>query len=55
MEREAPCPRSEDEADLVWLRRDSGGEWRKVVVDVKVTSSDRMSEAFEEKDEKYRE
>ena len=41
--------------DLVWLRRDRGGQWRKVVVDVKITSSDKMSEAFKEKDEKYRE
>ena len=40
--------------DLVWLRRDAGGDWRKVVVDVKVTSTDKMSEAFKEKDEKYR-
>ena len=28
---------------------------RKVVVDVKVTSTDKMNEAFKEKDEKYRE
>ena len=41
--------------DLVWLRRDNGGEWRKVVVDVKVTSTDKMDEAFMEKDTKYRE
>ena len=41
--------------DLVWLRRDSGAQWRKVVVDVKVTSTDKMNEAFKEKDEKYRE
>ena len=27
--------------DLVWLRRDSGGQWRKVVVDVKVTSTEK--------------
>ena len=40
--------------DLVWLRRDSG-EWRKVVVDVKITSTDDMNKAFKEKDEKYRE
>ena len=40
--------------DLVWLRRDSEGNWKKVVVDVKVTSTDKMSEAFKEKDEKYR-
>ena len=38
--------------DLVWLRRDSGDQWRKVVVDVKVTSSDKMNEAFREKDDK---
>ena len=40
--------------DLAWLRRDSGDQWKKVVVDVKVTSTDKMSEAFKEKDEKYR-
>lgn len=40
--------------DFVWLRRDSGDEWRKVVVDVQVTSTDRMNQAFKEKDEKYR-
>ena len=40
--------------ELVWLRRDSGVQWRKVVVDVKVTSTDKMSEAFKEKDDKYR-
>ena len=41
--------------DLVWLRRDSGGDWKKVVIDVKVTSTDKMNESFREKDEKYRE
>ena len=41
--------------DIVWLRRDSGGQWRKVVVDVKVTSTDKTNEAFKEKDDKYRE
>ena len=41
--------------DLVWLRCDSGGELGKVVVNVKVTSSDKMNEAFKEKDDKYRE
>ena len=41
-------------SDLVWLRCDSGGEWTKVVADVKVTSTDKMNEAFKEK-EKYRE
>ena len=39
--------------DLVWLRRDTDG-WRKVVVDVKITSTDKMNESFKEKDEKYR-
>ena len=38
----------------MWLRRDQGGQWRKVVVDVKVTSTDKLNEAFKEKDEKYR-
>ena len=41
--------------DLVWLRRDSGDQWRKVVVDVKITATDDLSKAFKEKDEKYRE
>ena len=41
--------------DLVWLRRDSRDQWIKVVVDVKVTTTDKMSEAFKEKDDKYRE
>ena len=40
--------------DLVWLRRDRGCQWRKVV-DVKVTSTDNMNKAFKEKDVKYRE
>ena len=40
--------------DLVWLRRDAGGDWKKVVVDVKVTSTDKMNAAFKEKDDKYR-
>ena len=40
--------------DLVWLHRGAGDLWRKVVVDVKVTSTDKMNEAFKEKDEKYR-
>ena len=37
----------------MWLRRDAGGQWRKVVIDVKITSTDKMNEAFKEKDEKY--
>ena len=41
--------------DLVRLRHDSEGEWRKDVVDVKITSTDKMDEAFMEKDTKYRE
>ena len=40
--------------DLVLLRRDAGDQWRKVVVDVKITTTD-MCKAFIEKDEKYRE
>ena len=35
--------------DLVWLRREDGGQWKKVVVDVKITSTDKMNEAFKEK------
>ena len=41
--------------DLVWLRCDSGNEWMKVVVDVKITSTDNMNDSFNEKDDKYRE
>mgnify|MGYP004554314851 CR=1 FL=1 len=41
--------------DLVWLRRDAGGQRKKVVVDVKVTSTESMNKAFKEKDDKYRE
>ena len=40
--------------DLVWLRCDAG-EWRKVVVDVMITSTDDLNKAFNEKDQKYRE
>ena len=40
--------------DLVWLRRDVRDEWRKVVADLKETSTDDMNTAFKEKDEKYR-
>ena len=36
--------------DLVWLRRDSGVQWKKVVLDVKVTSTDDMNKAKKEKD-----
>ena len=41
--------------DLVWLRCDSEGQWKKVVVDVKITSTEDMNKAFREKDDKYRE
>ena len=41
--------------DLVWLRLENRGEWRKVVVDVKITSTEKMNESFKEKDKKYRE
>ena len=40
---------------LVWLRRDSAGDWRKDVVDVKVITTEDSNKAFREKDEKYRE
>ena len=40
--------------DLVWLRRDSGDQWKKVV-DVKVISTDQINNAFKEKDDKFRE
>ena len=42
--------------DLVRIRRDSGDDWKKVVVDVKITSTEDMNKAFREKDDvKYRE
>ena len=41
--------------DLVWLRRDVCDDWRNVVVDVKVTSTDKMNQAFRDNDQKYRE
>ena len=41
--------------DLVWLRGVPGGDWVKVVVDVKVTSTEDLSKAFKEKDDKCRE
>ena len=40
--------------DLVWLRRDSDGQWTKAVVDVKITSTDKLNDAYKEKDDKYR-
>ena len=49
------CPGAKLKPDLVGLRRDSGSDWRKVFVDVKVTSTDQMNETFKEKDKKYRE
>ena len=41
--------------DLVWFRREDEGQWKKVVVDVKITSTDKMNDSFREKDDKYRE
>ena len=38
--------------DLVWLRREAGGQWKKMVVDVKVTSTEDLNKAFKEEDEK---
>ena len=38
----------------MWLRRDTGEMWSKVVVDVMVTSTDDMNNASKEKNEKYR-
>ena len=40
--------------DLVWLWRDSGDAWKKVVVDVMITSIKHMKKSFKEKDDKYR-
>ena len=41
--------------DLVWVRRDFGRPVEKGLVDVKVTSTDNINNAFKEKDDKYRE
>ena len=41
--------------DLVWLWREKGGQWRKVVVDVMITSTEKMNDEFKKKDDKYRE
>ena len=41
--------------DLAWLRREAGGDWRKVVVAVKVTSTNNMNKAVKKNDVKYRE
>ena len=35
--------------DLVWLRRDTDDQWKMVVIDVKVSSTDKMNEAFRER------
>ena len=40
--------------DLVWLRREDGCQWKKAVVDVKITSTDKMNDEFK-KDDKYSE
>ena len=53
MERQGRVAGARLKPDLVWLRRDSGDQWKKVVVYVKVTSADDMNKAFREKDEKY--
>ena len=41
--------------DLVWLSKDSEGVWRKFVVDVQITSTEKMNDEFKKKDDKYRE
>ena len=40
--------------DLVCLRRDAKGEWSKVIVGVKITSTEDVGKAFKEKEDKYR-
>ena len=54
MEAQGLCGGAKLKRDFVWIGCDSEGHWRKVVVDVKITSTDKMNEAFKEKDEKYR-
>ena len=55
MERKGRVSRAKLKPDLVWLRRDSGGDWREVVVDVKMTSKEDLNKTLKEKDDKYRE
>ena len=55
MEGERTRLRSETEARPGMLRRENGGQWKKVVVDVTVTSTDKMNDEFKKKDDKYRE
>ena len=55
METKGRIAGAKPKPDPVWLRRDTGDQWRNVVVDVKVTSTDNMNDSFREKDEKYRE
>ena len=52
--RKGRVARAKLKPDLVWLWRDSGEVWRKVVVDVKVTSTKHMNKSFKEKEDKYR-
>ena len=51
MEVKGPVSRAKLKPDLVWLRRDDGDGWKKVVVDVKITSTDDTNETFRETDE----
>ena len=53
MERKGRVAGAKLKPDLVWLRRDAEDQWRKVVVDVKITSTEDMGKVFKEKDEKY--
>ena len=54
MEEQGSSRRSKVEAGSGVAPERSKSDWRKVVVDVKVMSSDQMNEVFKEKDEKYR-
>ena len=49
------CPGTMQRPDLVLLHQFSTVQWKIVVVNVKITSTDKMNEAFREKDELYRE
>ena len=51
MERKGRVAGAKLKPDLVWLRRDSGDDWKKVVVDVKITSTDKMNDEFKKKDD----
>ena len=53
MEGQRKSHRAKLKPDMVWLMCDPRGEWRNVVVVVKVISTDKMNGSLMEKDDKY--